>query len=64
LWQRLPQAERQRFLRHLRAYWEVHRHRMAPEIAARIGDLRQSGQLETRAGTIKSYEADRLVDRI
>ena len=56
LWQRLPQAERQRFLRHLRAYWEVHRHRMAPEIAARIDDLRQSGQLEIRAGTIKSYD--------
>jgi uncharacterized NAD(P)/FAD-binding protein YdhS len=56
MWQRLPQTERQRFLRHLRAYWEVHRHRMAPEIAARIDDLRQSGQLEIRAGTIKSYE--------
>jgi uncharacterized NAD(P)/FAD-binding protein YdhS len=49
-------VERQRFLRYLRAYWEVHRHRMAPEIAARIDDLRRSGQLEIRAGTIKSYE--------
>ena len=36
LWQRLPQTERRRFLRHVRAYWEVHRHRMAPEIAAQI----------------------------
>jgi uncharacterized NAD(P)/FAD-binding protein YdhS len=50
LWQRLPQAERRRFLRHVRAYWEVHRHRMAPEIAARMDDLRRSGRLEVRAG--------------
>jgi uncharacterized NAD(P)/FAD-binding protein YdhS len=28
LWQRLAPAERQRFLRHLRAYWDVHRHRL------------------------------------
>ena len=56
LWQRLPQAERRRFLRHVRAYWEVHRHRMAPEIAARIDDLRRSGRLEVRAGTIEAYQ--------
>jgi uncharacterized NAD(P)/FAD-binding protein YdhS len=57
LWRRLPLAERRRFLRHVRAYWDVHRHRMAPEIALRIDDLRQSGQLEIRAGTIESYQA-------
>jgi uncharacterized NAD(P)/FAD-binding protein YdhS len=56
LWQRLPQAERRRFLRHVRAYWEVHRHRMAPEIAARVDDLRRSGRLEVRAGTIAAYQ--------
>jgi uncharacterized NAD(P)/FAD-binding protein YdhS len=56
LWQRLPHAERRRFLRHLRAHWEVHRHRMAPEIAARIEDLRRSGQLEVRAGVIEAYQ--------
>jgi uncharacterized NAD(P)/FAD-binding protein YdhS len=56
LWQRLPQAERRRFLRHVRAHWEVHRHRMAPEIAMRIEHLRQSGQLEIRAGAIEAYQ--------
>jgi uncharacterized NAD(P)/FAD-binding protein YdhS len=56
LCQRLPQAERRRFLRHLRAYWEVHRHRMSPEIAVRIEDLRRSGQLEVRAGVIEAYQ--------
>ena len=32
LWMRLPEAERRRFLRHVRPYWEVHRHRMAPKV--------------------------------
>jgi uncharacterized NAD(P)/FAD-binding protein YdhS len=56
LWQRLPQTERRRFLRHVRAYWEVHRHRMAPEIAAQIDGMRSSGRLEVRAGTIEAYQ--------
>jgi uncharacterized NAD(P)/FAD-binding protein YdhS len=57
LWRGLPRAERRRFLRHVRAYWDVHRHRMAPEIALRIDDMRRSGQLEIRAGAIESYQA-------
>lgn len=45
LWQRLPFDSKQRFLRHARAWWEVHRHRMAPEVAAEIDDAIASGQL-------------------
>jgi uncharacterized NAD(P)/FAD-binding protein YdhS len=52
-WQRLPDAERKRFLRHARPYWEVHRHRMAPDVAARIGAARDRGQLKVRAGRLK-----------
>jgi uncharacterized NAD(P)/FAD-binding protein YdhS len=57
LWQRLPMVERRRFLRHLRPYWDVHRHRMAPEIAAQIQDVQARGRLEIRAGTIEAYQA-------
>ncbi len=57
LWHRLAIAERRRFLRHLRPFWDVHRHRMAPEIASQIQALRASGQLEIRAGTIEAYQA-------
>ena len=32
IWASWPERERRRFLRHARPYWEVHRHRMAPEI--------------------------------
>lgn len=34
IWRCLPEAERRRFLRHLRPYWEVHRHRVSPKIGA------------------------------
>ncbi|UXJ50300.1 FAD/NAD(P)-binding protein [Pseudomonas citronellolis] len=30
IWHAWPQMERRRFLRHLQAYWDVHRHRCAP----------------------------------
>ncbi len=51
-WRALPLAERKRFLRHLRPYWEIHRHRMAPDIAARVADLRASGLLSVSAARI------------
>jgi len=51
-WRALPPAERRRFLRHLRPYWEIHRHRMAPDIAARFAALRASGQVSVSAARI------------
>jgi uncharacterized NAD(P)/FAD-binding protein YdhS len=56
LWQRLPAVERRRFLRHVRPWWDIHRHRMAPEIAAQIYAMRAAGRLEIRAGTLVSYQ--------
>jgi uncharacterized NAD(P)/FAD-binding protein YdhS len=54
LWQRLPVAAQQRFLRHLRPWWDAHRHRMAPEIAAQIDKLQREGRLRVLAGEIVS----------
>jgi uncharacterized NAD(P)/FAD-binding protein YdhS len=56
LWQRLPMVERRRFLRHVRPWWDVHRHRIAPEIAAQVQAMQACGRLEIRAGTIVSYQ--------
>jgi uncharacterized NAD(P)/FAD-binding protein YdhS len=58
LWHRLAVVERARFLRHLRVYWDVHRHRMAPEIGERLQALRRAGRLRLRAGNILRIEAD------
>jgi uncharacterized NAD(P)/FAD-binding protein YdhS len=52
IWQSLPQAEKRRFLRHVRPYWEVHRHRAAPETAKFIDEQRSNGKIEIHAGRI------------
>jgi uncharacterized NAD(P)/FAD-binding protein YdhS len=62
LWQRLPARERQRFMRHVQSYWEVHRHRLPPRMAARIDHMRSSGKLKVYAGRIQQLvpEGDEL----
>jgi uncharacterized NAD(P)/FAD-binding protein YdhS/glyoxylase-like metal-dependent hydrolase (beta-lactamase superfamily II) len=57
LWQQLPLLEQQRFLRHIKAYWEVCRHRIAPKVADTLEELLRSGQLTCHAGRIKTCEA-------
>jgi uncharacterized NAD(P)/FAD-binding protein YdhS len=57
-WQSLGVIERRRFLRHVRVYWETYRHRMPPEFSHRIDELRRSGQLEIRAGTVAALRAE------
>lgn len=56
LWRALTATEKKRFLRHLRPYWDSHRHRIAPEVAATISQVQQSRQLLFHAGCIQSYE--------
>jgi uncharacterized NAD(P)/FAD-binding protein YdhS len=43
---------RERFLEHARPWWDIHRHRMAPEIAARIGAMIDRGRLEIVSGKV------------
>jgi glyoxylase-like metal-dependent hydrolase (beta-lactamase superfamily II) len=54
VWQALPLQEQKRFLRHVKAYWEVCRHRIAEEIALLLDATVQSGQLNPYAGRIQS----------
>jgi uncharacterized NAD(P)/FAD-binding protein YdhS len=58
LWQGLSDSERDRFLRHLRPWWDVHRHRIAPGVAARIEEMRASGRLEIAAARIARVEGE------
>lgn len=51
-WRRLAMEDRARFLRHVRPYWEIVRHRLAPSVAGDIDALRGSGQLRIRAGRL------------
>jgi uncharacterized NAD(P)/FAD-binding protein YdhS len=52
LWRGFSDSERSRFLRHLRAWWDVHRHRMPHAAADRIEATLASGQLRVHAGRI------------
>ena len=52
LWQAASLEERRRFLRHLRPWWDVHRHRIAPEIDAQLGALAAAGRFAAVAGRI------------
>ncbi len=54
IWSRLPQAERRRFLRHARRYWDVHRHRLAPPHADLIDEMIAEGALCVLGGRIRS----------
>jgi uncharacterized NAD(P)/FAD-binding protein YdhS len=56
-WQTMSSAERARFLRHLRPWWDVHRHRLAPVISDRIEQAISVGQLRTTATRIRSMRA-------
>ena len=58
LWQALSESDRKRFLRHLRPYWDIHRHRMAPQIAQEIASLRATGRLTVTAGRILEIGLD------
>jgi uncharacterized NAD(P)/FAD-binding protein YdhS/glyoxylase-like metal-dependent hydrolase (beta-lactamase superfamily II) len=57
LWQQLPIAEQQRFVRHLTPYWDVHRHRIAQRVADTLDEMLGSGQLTVAAGRIQTYQA-------
>jgi uncharacterized NAD(P)/FAD-binding protein YdhS len=55
IWRSLPIEEQKRFLRHVRAYWDVHRHRAAPEIADILADMQAEGQVRLHTGTLTRY---------
>lgn len=52
LWREASADERGRFLRHLRPWWDVHRHRLSPVVASRIAAMEAAGQVRFVAGKI------------
>lgn len=64
IWRALPAVEKRRFLRHARPWWDVHRHRMAPEIHDRIGAAQGSGQLAVFAARLAAIEESGVGARV
>lgn len=56
MWARLDLPERRRFLAAHCRDWDVHRHRMAPTVAARIRSYRDSGRLCLHGGGLQWVE--------
>jgi uncharacterized NAD(P)/FAD-binding protein YdhS len=53
IWLGLPLPEKKYFMQHLSRYWNVARHRMPPEAAAAIDELRGTGQLQILKGRLQ-----------
>ena len=56
VWRSLESRERQRFVRHLAPHWDVHRHRLAPEIDDLVQSQLCSQKLVVVAGRVLSLE--------
>ncbi|WP_313684930.1 FAD-dependent oxidoreductase [Pantoea sp.] len=57
IWQSLPLREQQRFVRHLRSWWDVHRYRIAPQVATVITERQQVGSLRVLAARLIRIDA-------
>jgi uncharacterized NAD(P)/FAD-binding protein YdhS len=55
IWRSLRLEDQKRFLRHVRVYWDIHRHRVAPEIGDILADVQSDGQVRLRSGTVIRY---------
>lgn len=58
LWAEADMPMRARWLRHLRPWWDVHRHRIPADVAATMTRLEAEGQLRILAGRVERIEAD------
>ena len=52
IWRELSVPSRRRFLEHARAWWDVHRHRMAPEVETRIASALAEQKLKIMAAKL------------
>jgi uncharacterized NAD(P)/FAD-binding protein YdhS len=58
LWGAASLEERRRFLRHLRPWWDVHRHKLAPAVGATIEAMQGAARLSIAAGRLVSATAE------
>jgi uncharacterized NAD(P)/FAD-binding protein YdhS len=57
-WRSLTKKDHSRFLRHLKSYYAIHRHRMAPEIGAIVDSMIKSGQVKSNAARVTKVTSD------
>lgn len=52
IWQSWPASAKRRFLHHTKAWWDIHRHRMAPIVHQRLTAAVRDGDLKLLAGRV------------
>ena len=52
LWSEFSDLQRRQFLRHAHRYWEVHRHRIASDVAFEISQFMSSGKLSIQKSSV------------
>lgn len=57
LWRDLPLVEQRRFVRHLRTYWDAHRHRIAPVVGQQLHDAITDGSVTVEAARVVEVRA-------
>jgi uncharacterized NAD(P)/FAD-binding protein YdhS len=58
VWGSWEPGERRCFLRHVRPYWDVHRHRLAPDVHGKLARAIARGQLTVKRGRLERLDAD------
>ena len=58
IWASLDPDQQRRFIRHARAWWDVHRHRVAPRVGETIARMIGDGRLEVMAARVVGVEAN------
>jgi len=59
IWQSWPASAKRRFLNHTKAWWDIHRHRMAPDVHVRVTEALRAGRLTVLAArvvNVRQYE--------
>lgn len=58
LWPTLPLAEKRRFMRHLRRWYDAHRFQLPPQVEDCLTAGEAAGQVRYRAGTVVAAQAE------
>ena len=56
LWQALNSDSKKRFIRHLKPYWEIHRHRAPQQVLQIITNAMEAGRFDLLRGRVKQVE--------
>ncbi|MEQ1955058.1 FAD/NAD(P)-binding protein [Mesorhizobium yinganensis] len=66
IWQSWPASAKRRFVEHTKAWWDIHRHRMAPSIHERLTKAVEAGRIRLFAARVEdmSEQGDGIAVRL